>query len=288
MKPTGKIGLWLAFMLGWTASAATAQDSVAVVRPALSVFTVDAGCASLLDTYLTPITYRGQNFRLGYEHFQATGFKPHTWTRQLEVGIDYGHVKNQAGNHVMHSLMTEARWAMMHRWRPGLTEKLQLMAGPMTQLRGGVIYAPGNSNNVVSFKIHWAVGAQLMAVYNTSLFRHQLSLRYQASIPVLGAFFSPDYDEAYYEIYVGNHDGLAHVGWWGNRFDMTNYLTADWRLGGTVLRLGYRGRIETSWISNINTHIFTHSIVLGIGGEFLSLSHSKKLSRAARIVSSQY
>lgn len=285
---TSKMRFWVSCLLSLVAMAATAQDTVDAVRPVLSMFTLDAGSASLLDTYLSPITYHGSNFRLGYEHFQATGFRPLTWTRQLEAGIDYNYVKNPAGNHDRHALMGEFRWAMMHRWQPVLTERLQLMAGPMTQFRGGIIYAPINSNNVVSVKLHWAVGLQLMTVYNTSLLGRQLSVRYQASLPVVGAFFSPDYDEAYYEIYLGNHEGLAHVGWWGNRFDLANYVTADWRLGGTILRLGYRGRIETSWVNRINTHIFTHSLVLGIGGEFLSLSPSKRLSRQARIVSSQY
>ncbi len=269
---------------------ASAQSDTAaqVLRPVLHMFTLDVGHASLLDSYLTPIAYHGQNFRLGYEHFQATGFNPERFTRQLEVDVDYDHTHNPAGNHTMHSLMAEARWSMMHRWRDVALSGTQLMVGPMTQFRGGVIYNSNNSNNVVSAKIHWAVGVNAMAVWNTTLWGRQLSLRYEGSLPVAGAFFSPDYDEAYYEIYVGNHHGLAHFGWWGNRFDLTSYLTADFRLGGTTLRLGYRGRIETSWINHINTHIFTHALVIGIGGEFLSLSHGKKLKPAHRIISPQY
>ena len=56
--------------------------------------------------------------------------------------------------------------------------------------------------------------------------------------------------------------------------------------GGTTLRLGYRGRIETSWVNHINTHIFTHALVIGIGGELLSLRHGKKPRGA--VVSPQY
>lgn len=278
-------------MLAWAALGAwagEAGDSVQTLRPAMRTFTADVGSASLLDTYLSSIAYHGVNTRLGYEHFQATGFSPERWTRMLEAGVDYDYVENPAGNHQMHSLMAEGRWSLMRRWRGVFTPALQLQAGPMTQLRGGIIYNANNSNNVVSAKVHWAVGAQVVAAWNTRLLGRPLSLRYQGALPVLGVFFSPDYDEAYYEIYLGNHHNLAHVGWWGNRFDLSQQVTADWRLGGTTLRLGYRNRIETSWVNHLNTHIFTHALVIGIGGEFLSLSPHKRLSPGAKVVSAQF
>ncbi len=267
---------------------ALAQDTVEVVRPALSMFTADVGHASLLDTYLSPIVYRGWNVRLGYEHFQATAFNPERWMRQLEVGIDYGKVKNPAGNRRMLSLMGESRFSLMHRRHDVCVPNLQLMFGPMMQLRGGVIYNAANSNNLVSAKLHWAVGANAVVVYNTRFWGHRVSLRYEASMPVVGVFFSPEYDQSYYEIYLGDRAGLVNFGWWGNRFDLTNYVSADWRMGSAVLRVGYRGRIETSWIHGINTHIFTNSLVIGIGGDFVGYNPRKKPSCNTRIVSGQY
>ena len=150
----------------------------------------------------------------------------------------------------------------------------------MYSLRGGVLYNEHNSNNVVSARIHWNVGAMGQAIYNTHIKRLPITVRYQAALPVAGVFFSPDYDEAYYEIYLGNHSNLAHFGWWGNRFDLDHQVTADFRLGGTTLRVGYHGTIERSWARHLNTHITTHGIVIGLGGEFLSLP-----SRSSRVIS---
>ena len=127
-----------------------------------------------------------------------------------------------------------------------------------------------------------------MASYGVKLLGVPITLRYQATLPVAGAFFSPEYEESYYEIYVGNHSGLAHFGWWGNRFDMTNLLTADLHLGSTVLRLGYRNRIETSWINHLNTQIFTHAAVIGVGGEWLSLRKGTQISGKSKIISAMY
>ena len=67
---------------------------------------------------------------------------------------------------------------------------------------------------------------------------------------------------------------------------MNNLVTADWRLGGTILRVGYR--IEKSWVSHIDTRTVTHAVVIGLGGEILNLSPSRKLSDKARVMSAMF
>lgn len=239
-------------------------------RPVLAMFTAAVGHASLLDTYLTSIRYKGLNLELGFEHLQNTGFNPQHWTRQLTLGVEYDNVDNRVGNNTMHAIMADGQWALMHRWQ-WPAKHIKVLAGPMTQLRAGVIYNAANSNNVVAVKARWSLGITAMACFDTRLARKPLTLRYQASLPVAGVFFSPHYDESYYEMYLGNRKNLAHLGWWGNRFDLTHQLLADWHLGGTIVRLGYRGHFETSWVNNLSTKIYTHSLVVGIGGEFLTV-----------------
>ena len=269
----------------------SAQDSlqVEVLRPSISSFTAEVGGASILDTYLTPIRYHGVNTRLAYEGLRAMKFSPDRWIMQGVTAVEYANVQNPAGNHTMHSLMIDAKWGMMHRWNDVFTPRLTLHLGGSPQLRGGVIYNAYNSNNPVSAKIHLSLNLSAMASYHLNIGRLPITLRYQATLPTIGAFFSLDYGEAFYELYVGNTQGIVNVGWWGNRFDMENLLTADLHLGNSVLRLGYRNLIETSWVHNLNTQIFTHGFVIGISGEWLQLgARQKKLSPAVRIVSALY
>ena len=269
----------------------SAQDSlqVEVLRPSISSFTAEVGGASILDTYLTPIRYHGVNTRLAYEGLRAMKFSPDRWIMQGVTAVEYANVQNPAGNHTMHSLMIDAKWGMMHRWNDVFTPRLTLHLGGSPQLRGGVIYNAYNSNNPVSAKIRLSLNLSAMASYHINVGRVPLTLRYQATLPTIGAFFSLDYGEAFYELYVGNTQGIVNVGWWGNRFDMENLLTADLHLGNSVLRLGYRNLIETSWVHNLNTQIFTHGFVIGISGEWLQLgARQKKLSPAVRIVSALY
>ena len=229
----------------------------------LSVFTVDAGYAAVHDSYLTPITYDGLDLSLTYEAMRSV--RADKWLWQLQAGADYNYVENDAQNNNLHKVMGDITFDMQRRWRQAVAKRVDLSAGPMTQLRAGIIYNPVNSNNAVSVRAHWNVGATGMATFDTRLWRVPITLRYQAQLPVLGVFFAPEYDESYYEIYLGNHKNLAHLGWWGNRFDMTNYVGADLHLGKTILRIGYRSRLEHWSVNNLHVHDVTHSLVLGIG-----------------------
>lgn len=234
-----------------------------------SIFSLDAGMGSQRDTYISPITYDGMHLRLAYHNMCQN--EKSSITRVLEGGIDYQLTENPAGNHIMHTLLADFRWAAMHRWRNVPLSRLDVMVGPLAHFRGGLLYNPNNSNNVVSARIYAAVGVNAMASYLTSLKNRRLKLCYEVSLPMVGAMFSPEYDEAYYEIYVGNHSGLAHFAWWGNRFDITNYVFADYSIGAnTVLRVGYRNRIESSNVCHIHTRAISHALVLGIGCNLLT------------------
>ena len=227
------------------------------------MFTVEAGYASVHDSYLTPITYGGWDLAMGYEAMRSV--KADKWLWQLQVGADYNYVENKSGNNDIHLVLGDITFDMQRQWRDVLAHRVNLSVGPMTQLRAGIAYNQANSNNPVSIRAHWNVGATAMASMDTRLWRLPITLRYQAQLPMLGVFFAPEYDESYYEIYLGNHKNLAHLGWWGNRFDMTNYVGADLHLGGTTLRIGYRARLEHWNANNLTVHDVTHSLVLGIG-----------------------
>jgi len=277
------LGAW-----GWQCALAQDSDDEKPLRPVATVISAQYGHSSLLDTYLSPVKYGGHAMSLNYEAQQATGFAPERWTRQLSVGLDYDYTHNPAGNHTMHSLIVDGRWGMMHRWKDVFKPGLQFQLGGATQLRGGMLYNANNSNNVVSARINWNVGLLGQAIYNTHINRLPITMRYQAALPVMGVFFAPDYDEAYYEIYLGNRSNLAHFGWWGNRFDLDHMLSADLHLGNTILRIGYRNRISTSWVNNISTRDMSHYIVIGLGGEFLNIGSKSAHKLKNSIMSSMY
>ena len=237
------------------ASVASGQENV-------SMFTVDMGYASVHDSYLTPITYDGLDLALGYEAMRPV--RADKWLWQLGVGADYNYVENPAKNNDLHKVMGNIEFSMQRCWKGVFTPKLNLAAGPMAQLRAGIVYDAVNSNNPVTVRAYANVGAAGNAWLDTRIWHFPVTLRYQVQLPVTGVFFAPEYDESYYEIYLGNHKNLAHLGWWGNRLDMTHYLGADLHLGRTTLRVGYRARLEHWHVNHLHVHDVTHSLVLGI------------------------
>lgn len=264
-------------------------SSVAQYRPVYSMYSIAVGRSSVLDTYLSQQRYSGLAVRFDYERLQAMRFNPERWTMQMQFGIDYSYPKNMVKNHVMHALMANFSWGMMHRWRDVGLKNLTFTLGGETAFNGGVIYSQINSNNPVSAKIRWHIGLSGSAIYNFKLKNLPITLRYEATLPLLGVFFSPEYDESFYEIYLGNTKNLAHFGSWGNRFDMVNKLYADFHFGSTSLRIGYRGTVERSWVCNLNTQIYTNTFILGVGGEWININpRHPQLDGKAKVISAIY
>lgn len=267
-------------------SAPASGDSIPPLRPVTSAYMLETGSSSVADSYLSPITYRGWNAAFAYERMQAMKFDPDNWVMQLNARIEIDRGRNHADNATTWRIDGTFSWGMLRRWHP--LPALTIAAGGSTGIDAGCIYNPRNSNNPASAKLAWTVNATAYAAYNLRVGRLPVTLRYQPTLPLAGIFFAPEYDELYYEIYLGNHDGLVHFAWPGNRFAMTNLFTADLHFGATSLRLGYRGYTFSSKANDLVTNIHTHAFVIGLSGEWLSLSRRRSLSRDARIISALY
>lgn len=266
----------------------SAGDNYSPVRPVLAAYTVEVGSARLADTYLTPLKYKGVSSALAYERMQAMRFSPERWLMRLTGRLGVNRALNPARNAAMWDLDLELSWGMMHRWRINAVGGLQLFAGGSTMADIGALYLSRNGNNPVSAKAAWTIGVTGAAVYNFRISRLPVCVRYQPTVPVTGVFFSPDYGELYYEIYLGNHSGLAHAAWWGNYFRLSNLLTADLRLGATNLRIGYSGDIISTKTNHLVTRRITHTVSIGISGEWISLGRGGHMPSKSKIISPLY
>ncbi len=261
------------------------------LRPVLSAYGVELGTSHLADTYLTPLHYNGWHAGLSYERMQAMAFNPEAWIMQLSARVNFDRAQNPARNAAMLNLEAEAAWTMMRRWRApfGAPEALSLGIGPGTSLRGGVLYLNRNGNNPAAAKGAWTLNANAFAAYNLRIGKLPVTLRYEVMLPVTGVFFAPEYGQLYYEIWLGERDGLAQMAWWGNYFRIDNRVSADLRLGGTTLRVGYHNDIISTKAHDIVSRRITHSFSFAVVTEWTSLSSRKKQqSNEARIISALY
>ncbi len=264
------------------------QDSMPEpLRPVLSAYSVEAGSAHLADTYLTPLRYTGWHTALRYERMQARTISPERWIMQLDCALNVDRtLTSPARNSTMWNFELDMRWCAMRRHTLG--SGLTFAAGPGINLRGGALYLSRNSNTPASAKGALTLDARGMASCPVRIGRLPVVLRYEVALPVVGAFFAPDYGQLYYEIWLGERSGLCHMAHWGAYFAMDNLLTADLRLGGTTLRVGYRNHILSTKAEDIVSRRVTHAFTVGIATEWLSLSPRKRSTPDARIISALY
>lgn len=271
------------------AVAQTDSAAVDVLRPVTSAYSIEVGSSHLTDTYLTPLNYDGWTAAMSYERLQAPRFNPAGAIMQLRGRLSVDRDQNPARNATMWGLDLNVDWGVLWRLKSSrLPRGLALSGGINTGIDLGALYLARNGNNPVTAKAAWTVGISAMAVYNFRLGALPLTLRYQPSLPLTGVFFSPDYGELYYEIYLGNRSGLVHCAWPGNYFRLDNLVTLDLRFKGATLRLGYHNEVYSGKVNNIVSGHTVHSFVIGLANEWISLSPRRKLSDDAKIISAIY
>ena len=251
-----------------------AGDSAVIERPVTSSYSLEWGSTTIVDTYLSPLKYNGQSLSLAGSWLKAMRQNPQRLIMSFDASIHASQALSPAKNSRLYEMGIGFSWSMLHRWRP--IDGLQLAAGGSTMLDVGAIYLARNSNNPVSAQASIDIALAGMASYTFKIGKLPIKVSDRLSLPIVGAFFSPDYGETYYEIYLGNHSGLAHYGWWGNHFRIDNLLSADISLGSVALRLGYRMNIKSSFVNNINTRINSHALVVGLTSDWLNVTTPKE------------
>ena len=260
--------LWAS--LSANADNSISADSLQTLRPVTSTYSVEYGAASTLDTYLSPLRYQGSTIALNGSWLKAMRQNPQHLIMAFDASIGLESQLSPARNSRLYDFSLDFSWSMMYRWRP--IEHFQVGAGGGVALNIGALYLARNSNNPVSARASVDVTANAMASYSLHIGRLPVRLIDRVSIPMVGAFFSPEYGETYYEIYLGNHAGLAHCGWWGNHFRIDNLLAADISLGTVALRVGCHFDFSSGKVHDIVTRHTTHSLVIGLTHDSLNIT----------------
>lgn len=268
-KATLILILFMCFVSAWSVN-----DSVPPVRPVTGAYTIGTGSLHLADTYLTPLHYHGWQTAAEWRRDQAMRFAPTLFSNHLGIGVDLGRTLNPAHTATMWKLDIEVHWGMYRKWQG--PEGLMFTAGGQATLNAGVLYLGRNGNNPATALARFSLDATGGILWRSKLKKQSFTLGYRASIPLTGAFFAPQYGQLYYEIYLGQHGGLAHFLWPGNYRRLRNEVFADLHFKGTTLRIGYNGIVFSEKANSIVTQQISHSLVLGIVTEWISLNTGHK------------
>ncbi len=237
------------------------ETTMTFKRPVSQIYMLGIGGTNLLDTYLSPLRYHGIAMDLSGQWSKMLPWMRNTWVMRFDGGIGLGSAMNPSRTARM--LEADARFAWGVAWSHRFTCKLRVTVGMSADLGAGILYLSRNSNNPASVKARAGVSLTASASFPFKLGRVPVLVSDEVKLPSLGLFFSPEYGETYYEIWLGNHKGLAHCGWWGNNFGIDNLLAFDLDIGPSALRLGYRYRLDSSWVCGLNTQLHRHLFVIG-------------------------
>jgi hypothetical protein len=253
-----------------TDSLRTQTDGLRANRLVTRATTYGIGSSSLLDTYLSPLTYTGTEIRVQRESMRHTRWMQGRLRQQTLFNIGFSLTENPASTGEEWAGTVSWDYSLLYPWK--LSERLTLMAGPQLDIHGGFIYNLRNSNNPAQVLADAHLGASGLAEYRFRIKGHPFTARYQLDVPLLGVMFSPEYGESYYEIFEEEHDGR-------NVLFVTplnapiwrHHLSLDVPLGRWQLRLAYRGDIRQSHVNDIKSHQWSHLFMVGFVKQFYLL-----------------
>lgn len=248
-----------------TLSAAQATEGAkadTLPRPIVSTYAAEAGFVSVLDTYLTPLRHTGTGMALSGRWSKMLPSAPGKLFMDFDAALEGAVAGNPSRSRNLYDASVQVSWGVNRLIRPA--SGWSVAAGGAIGFDAGAIYLPKPGNNPVSAQIDAMISIRATATYTTHLGHHPLLITDRVSLPATGVFFAPAFGETYYEIYLGNRSGLAHCAWWGNHFCIDNLLSAEIVFPSRSLLIGYRWKVRSSWINDLNTQRVSHSLVVGV------------------------
>ena len=240
-----------------TAPAAPWDEARHITRSVL----YGVGYTNLFDTYLSPLEYRGMEFRIAREAGRTVRRNPLLSTQSCFNG-HLGFGTSPAGNNRMVSGMVNWTYAIHYRFQ--LAPNFKLLTGGAIDLNGGFFYNLRNGSNPASARAFAALDASVMGVWNFKIRRYPMQLRYQAQLPVAGARFSPQYGQSYYELFLlGNRSGMIRFTSLHNAFSLRQRLTLDFPVRRSTLRVSYVADLDQSHLNKLRTHSYSHCFLIG-------------------------
>jgi len=233
---------------------------------------VGVGSYNLKDTYLSPgknMNYTGWGVRILNERMKIVRLADYKVSRQQILNVDIAFTENPTETATNFAGFIDYSLGYHYRFKP--LPQLKILTGASARAMGGFIYNTRNGNNPTSAKADIDLNISAMAIYGLNVGNYPLTFRYQMEIPFLGVFFSPHYGQSYYEIFtLGNYSGVIKANSFHNKFSIRNYLTIDFPINKITVRAGYLHSYYYTDVNNLQTHIISHSFVIGLVKEFNS------------------
>lgn len=243
-------------------------------REGISYVMLGAGSSNQLDTYLSPMEYKGGEFTFLTGRDRLTGLAHSRVSFQSILLGTFSSTENPAKTADDWGGRLSYTAGCHYNWHPA--NGLTLKAGALAAAHVGFLYNQRNGNNPAQGRGSLEIAASAAAAYAFHIRKLPLAIRYQADLPVIGCMFSPQFGQSYYELYQGNRDNNVCLSHPGNALSLRQQLMLDLVFPRTTLRLGYLGDIRQSHVNNIKTHDINHSFMIGYVRHFRILPKTER------------
>lgn len=228
-----------------------------------------------LDTYLSNYNHKGLGLNYSHEAFRDACTGNYHWKYQKLLNITAGYAIQ--GSNLQYAALISYNWSGYHPCK--VAQGLTLLAGAQIQLEGGALYNPAGGNNPAAAKLRTALAASGMAIYHFPVLRSEWIARYQIDIPLMGAMFTPEFGQSYYEIFgLGHAKNIVAFTHPGNNPSWRHMLSLDIPIKATTLRLSYIADLYQSRINDINCHIYRNTFAIGFTRTIFKVKKSNRLN----------
>lgn len=235
----------------------------AVAQESVSTHFLGIGNSRILDTYITQEKFSGTG--ITYLNIRECENPVKRWNNIIEHEMNVSSTKDRSQNAQAIEGDYNLYWGRYRGWHL-LDSRLQLQAGALINANLGFIYDMTTSNNPAQARISLNAMPTGVATYYFSLFKQQLSMRYELDLPLAGVMFSPNYGQSYYEIFNrGNYDHNIVPTTFASAPNFRQLLTLNWQTNSKFrIHIGYLGNYKQAEVNNLKQHVYSHRLILGI------------------------
>ena len=200
---------------------------------------------SLLDPYLSPLTYNGLAISVSEDARRFLSTENTRISTQSIFNLQAGILLNKALSSDLMYLAANCGWGMSYHFSP--VKRLKLLVGGLWDIDFGLKDMERNVNNPVNLDMSTNLNLTALLRYAIPLRRKTLQLQLALQTPVLGYMFVPKSGASYYEMFdLGNLTDAFHFSSLYNKRGLNSAFTvyvpfnrAVWHFGAKANVLRY-------------------------------------------------
>lgn len=227
---------------------------------------IGVGSTNILDTYISPEKYTGTELR--YISHTIRERKGKRISREIIHQGYFSLSNNRADTGDAMAGMYIFGYGAHYNWQL-LGSNLNIRAGGMAEVNAGFLYNTRNGNNPAQARLSLNISPSAAATYKLKAWNHIMAISYEVSAPLAGVMFSPNYGQAYYEIFSrGDYDHNVVPTTFINTPSLKQMLTLDFYIRRTAIRLGYLCDIQQAKVNNLKYHNYSNMLLIGLVRHF--------------------